>query len=150
MKSILLIVGFLVFLTSNSFAAPPDKLKTKSYLMKTNRALGVAHMTVKRTKNYNGTLAKAVRHQRVARKMFIAGNYGRAIAHSRRARVLAREVMKTNKGKTNTDFEFSAEENTMASEAPSDAELETEMVKEEPSELKDEDLMNGNLDLEVK
>ncbi|MCU0430792.1 MAG: hypothetical protein MUF42_12575 [Cytophagaceae bacterium] len=149
MKTIVLML--LAFFSIQTLsAAPPDKAKTKAYLMKTTRALGVAHMTVKRTKNYDGTLAKAIRHQRVARKMYQAGNLGRALAHSRRARTLARDIMKNNKAKPNPDFDFTKDEQALVTDTATDSELETEMTTQEPAAVKDEDLMNGSLDIDVK
>jgi hypothetical protein len=142
-------IMFSLVMVNESHAAP-DKAKTKNFLLKTNRALGVAHMTVKKTKKYDGKLALAVRHQRYARKQYIAGNYQVAVYHSRRARLIAAEIMKNNNAKTNTDFALSADENTMSSGSPADTDLEAEVTKDDPAVVKDEDLMNGNLDLNVQ
>lgn len=149
-KLFLVAVLMLASITFGVQASPSvDKAKAKIVLSKTNRAIGVAHMTVKRTKKYTGKLGKAVKHARVARKLYTAGNYDRSVYHSLRARKLALEVMQENGAKTGSDFLFSAEENTMLSSSPSDADLESEANKEFPTELKDEDLMNGNLDVDV-
>lgn len=149
-----LIIALLsLFISVSVFAtaeAAPDKTKTRNFLLKTNRALGVAHMTVKRTKKYDGKLGWAVRHQRFARKQYLAGNYQSALYHSKRARILAAEIMKNNNAKTNTDFALSTEETTLTTGAPADAELEAEVTKDDPAAVKDEDLMNGNLDLNVQ
>lgn len=149
-KLFLAAVFMMASFTFGAQAAPAvDKAKAKIVLSKTNRGIGVAHMTVKRTKKYTGKLGKAVKHARVAKKLYTAGNYDRSVYHSLRARKLALEVMQENGAKTGSDFIFSTDENTMLSSSPSDADLESEANKEFPTELKDEDLMNGNLDIEV-
>ncbi len=141
-----LMVGSVLNLT----AAPSiEKGKAKVVLMKTNRAIGVAHITVKKTRKFTGKLGQAVKHARFAKKQYEAGNFDKSVYHSLQARKLVVEVMKENGAKTGSDFIFSAEENTFLSSSPSEADLVKELNNDDPAELKDEDLMNGNLNIEV-
>lgn len=149
----LLLTAFLFLLGAVMItkAAPAvDKSKAKIVLMKTNRALGVAHMTVKRTKKFTGKLGKAVKHARFAKKQYLAGNFDKSVYHSLYARKLALEIMKENGAKTGSDFVFSAEENTMLSSSPSEVDLATEANADSAVEIKDEDLMSGGLDVDVQ
>ena len=149
-KSLLVAVLLLVVSFAQTEAAPSvDKAKARVILMKTNRALGVAHMTVKRTKKFTGKLGRAVKHARFAKKLYMAGNYDKSVYHSFYARKLATEVMKENNAKTGSDYIFSAEENTIMASSPSDEELTKEVNTDNAAELKDEDLMNGNLEVDV-
>ncbi len=146
----ILVTSFIVLAATifTSHAAPTvDKGKAKIILSKTNRAIGVAHMTIKRTKKFSGKLGKAVKHARFAKKQYLAGNFDKSVYHSFYARKLALEVMKENGAKTGSDFIFSADENTIMASTPSNDALSAEVATE--AELKDEDLMNGNLDIEV-
>ncbi|HVD99307.1 MAG TPA: hypothetical protein VNB90_13955 [Cytophagaceae bacterium] len=152
MKTKILMLSFLMLLgTVLTIQASPavDKAKAKIVLMKTNRALGVAHMTVKKTRKFSGKLGKAVKHARYAKKQYLAGNYDKSVYHSLYARKLALEVMQENGAKTGSDFVFSADENAMLASSPSADELAKEVNTDNPAELKDEELMNGNLDVDV-
>jgi hypothetical protein len=153
MMNIKLLLTVFLFLMGSVIAveaAPAiDKAKAKVVLTKTNRALGVAHMTVKRTKKFTGKLGKAVKHARFAKKQYMAGNYDKSAYHSLFARKLAIEIMKENGAKTGSDFVFSAEENTMLSSSPSEADLTSEANTDNATEIKDEELMNGGLDVDV-
>jgi len=144
-----LLLGISLFVKTKA-CPPADKAKAKIVLMKTNRAIGVAHMTVKRTKQFTGNLGKAVKHARFARKQYNAGNFESSIYHSLYARKLAAEVMKANNAKTGSDYLYSADENTFLSASPNEATLAGEVATDNPTELKDEDLMNGNLEIEVQ
>jgi hypothetical protein len=147
-----LIIAFTILLASfmSTEAAPSvDKAKARIILMKTNRALGVAHMTVKRTKKFTGKLGRAVKHARFAKKQYLAGNFDKSIYHSFYARKLAAEVMQENNAKTGSDYLFSAEETTLMSSSPSVDDLVKEVNADNAADLKDEDLMNGNLDIDV-
>ncbi len=149
-KSLLIACTLLFVSFAYTEAAPAvDKAKARIILMKTNRALGVAHMTVKRTKKFTGKLGRAVKHARFAKKQYLAGNYDKSIYHSFYARKLATEVMKENNAKTGSDNIFSAEENTLMSSSPSDDDLTKEVNTDNPADIKDEDLMNGNLEVDV-
>lgn len=155
MKKLSLSVALLLItlISLSAFATQPpavERQKALNVLLRTNRVIGVAHMSVKRGKVYTGNLAKAVRHERYAKKLFNQGNYHRAIVHSRKARLFAVEAIKANKVKPTSDCTITPEEGQLAGTAPSDQELEDEMAKEEP-EVKEEDLVNNNnLGLEVK
>jgi len=154
LKTLVLIVAtLLVSNISQSIlhAAPPaDRAKAKIVIMKTNRAVGIAHMTVKRTKKYSGYLSKAVKHARFAKKLFMTGNFERSIQHSLFARKMAAEVLKDNNAKTTSDYLYSPEENTFIASMPSEEKLTEELIAENSTELTDELLMNGNLDVEVQ
>jgi len=123
---------------------PVAKDKAKNVLLKTNRLIGHAHMSVKRGKVYTGNLGKAVRHERYAKSLYEKGNYLRSIQHSRRARLLALEAIKANKVKPTSDANFTPEETELIGSAPTDKELEDELTTEKVAEVKDEDLINSN------
>jgi hypothetical protein len=150
--SLIFIIFFALLLYPKAEAqkqVPKDK--ALNVLLRTNRVLGHAHMSVKRGKVYTGDLAKAVRHQRYAKKLYNNGNYLKAIHHSRRARLLAIEAIKANKVKPTGDCSITPEENELMGTVPSDKDLEEELAKDGIPELKDEDLVNNNnLDIEVK
>ncbi|MFN3403471.1 MAG: hypothetical protein ACK40G_05195 [Cytophagaceae bacterium] len=150
MKNFISISITLILSISLALAFPPDKVKTKNFILKTNRALGVSHMVVKKTKKMDGKLALAVRHERLAKQFYNNGNLERALHHSARSRALADQIMKDNGAKATMDHAFTAEENSMLAGKPSDAELDTTLDKELPGELKDADLMNGGLDVDLK
>ena len=130
-----------------SLQAAPDQPKTRFYLIKTNRLLGVAHMTVKRTAHYTGDLALAVRHERKALALYLAKDYQTAIFHSRRCRELCLKIFNENKIKQPMDAKYNAEELTLATDSPSAEALDKSL---ENSTLKDEDFMNGNMEVDVK
>jgi hypothetical protein len=143
---------FIIFLSLSIAEAqkPVPRDKALYVLLKTNRLIGHAHMSVKMGKVYTGNLGKAVRHERYAKKLFIEGNYLRSIQHSRRARLFALEAIKANKVKPTGDATITPEEADLMGTV-TDKELEDELEKEMPGELKDEDLIKqNNLDLEVK
>lgn len=126
----------------------PDKLQAKNILIRTNRVIGHAQMSVKRGGNYSGDLSKAVAHARVAKKLFNDGNYLRAIQHSRLARIDAVQAIKANKVKLPMDASFTTQETELFGDLPSDEDLNKEALQLHPETLKDQDLMNGNLNIE--
>lgn len=144
----------LSFFTLASVIANPsaDKVKVKNFLLKSNRTIGFAHMVVKKTKVFNGKLSKSVSHERLAKKYYNEGQLEKSLYHSARARVLANEVIAENKAKAPMDASFTAEEQQMTSAKPSDQELDEELSKEVPASVngKDEDLMSGNLDIDIQ
>jgi hypothetical protein len=154
MKNLNLLVylfAFLLLALPNAEAQEIPRAKALAVLAKTNRAIQVAHVAVKRNKVYTGNLGKAVKNQRYAKKLFNEGKYAKAIHFSKRARVFAGEAMKANKAKANTDFGVTMEEDTIAGSAPKDQEMEEELKKENPTDIKDEELMNSNqLGIDVK
>ncbi|MCS6823098.1 MAG: hypothetical protein NZ529_02295 [Cytophagaceae bacterium] len=139
-------------ITNTVFGVPPIyKAKAKAAIAKTNRAIYVALKAVKTNKVYSGNLGKAIKHQRYAKKLYINGEYAKSFYHTRRARMLAREALKANRGTANLDFNESAEEKEFAKDSPSDGESDAMANQEYPSEIKDEDIVNmTNLDLEVQ
>jgi len=149
-NNLILILSFILASFITEASPMVDKTKAKVILMKTNRALGVAHMTVKRTKKYTGLLGKAVKHARFAKKQYLAGNYDKSVYHSLYARKLAIEVMKENNAKTGSDYLFSPDENTLLASSPSNEDLINELIIDTPSVLTDEELMNGSLEIEVQ
>jgi hypothetical protein len=150
-KILLLLFSFLTFAFINTKAAPTaDKVKARAVIIKSNNALGIAHMTVKRTKKYTGKLGKAIKHERFAIKQYKAGNFDKSIYHAFYARKLAAEIMAENNAKTNTLFLFAPDEKALQSSSPSDEDLSKEANADDPTEIKDEDLMgNGTLGLET-
>ena len=141
----------MLFSITFSQAQQPDRQKTLNFLLKTNRLIGHAHMSVKRGKVYSGDLSKAVRHERLAKQLFQNGNYKGALAHSRRARILATESIKANKVKPTSDATFTPEENTLVGTPTSDEELDKELNTQGIAEITDETIINqNNLELEVK
>lgn len=131
---------------SDSHAAA-DQSNTRFYIMKTNRMLGVAHMTVKRTKNYKGDLALAVRHERKALALYTAKDYPAAVYHSKRCRELCLKIYADNKIKPPMDAKYTSAENALASDSPSGESLDNSL---EPAPLKDDDFMNGNMEVDIK
>jgi|GEM_PF-3558827 hypothetical protein len=129
-----------------------DKVKVKNFLLKTNRTIGFAHMVVKKTKNYTGKLSQSVAHERLAKKYYNDGQLEKSLHHSYRARFLASEVISESNAKPPMDASFTAEEQQLTSGKPSDQELDEELAKELPesTSLKDEDLLSGNLDIEIQ
>lgn len=127
--------------------AAPDQPKTRFYIIKSNRLLGVAHMTVKRTQHYTGDLALAVRHERKAVALYLAKDFSTAIFHSRRCRELCLKIFNENKIKQPMDAKYNAEELTLAADSPSAETLDQSL---ETSTIKDEDFMNGNMEVDVK
>lgn len=148
---IILIIALMLSMPIAEAQKPVAKDKARLVLLRTNRLIGHAHMSVKRGKVYTGNLGKAVRNQRYAKKLYLEGNYLRAIHYSRRARLFALDAIKANKVKPTSDATITPEENEMMGTVPSDQELDDELAKESPKEIKDEELVNNNnLELDVK
>ena len=149
-KTVLLILTIVAFL-SNTQAQPALKLKTHRAIKRTSIVILAAHKQVKERKVYTGNLARAIAHQKLARKMFRNGMYARAIHHSRRARMLAIMAIKSNKGTETAESKFTAEEDEIMKNSPSDDELEKELLKEEPNaSMKDEDVIKSAPDVDEK
>ncbi len=152
MKIKILVLTFSLFLSVFTIKAAPnaDKVKAKAVIIKTNNALGIAHMTLKKTRKFTGKLGRAIKHERFAIKQYKAGDFDKSIYHSFYARKLAAEIMQENNAKTNTLFLFAADETTLKASSPSDEDLTKEANADDPTEIKDEDLMvNGTLGLET-
>ena len=144
------IVPFLILsllIGATSLKAAPDQANTRFYIMKTNRMLGVAHMTVKRTKNFTGDLALAIRHERKALALYTAKDYPAAIYHSRRCRELRIKIYTDNKIKPPIDAKYTTAEIALASDSPTNEVLDRDL---ETLLSKDEDFMNGNMEVDIK
>ena len=146
MKNILLLFALILSIFNNASAdIQLDKLQSKNIIIRTNRVIGHAQMSVKRGGNYSGDLYKSVIHARTSRKLYLEGNYLRAIHHSRLARQFAVLAIKINKVKLPMDAPFTTLENQLFGDLPNDEELYKEAALAQPDLLKDQDLMSGNL-----
>jgi len=144
-----LIISFLclILFSSNCAFAQPSQPQTRFYIIKTNRLLGVAHMTIKRTQKYTGDLALAVRHERKALELYEAKDFAIAIYHSKRCRTLCLKIFSDNKIKLPLDAKVTAPDEALEAQSPSADILDKGL---ENSELKDTDLINGNLQVDIK
>lgn len=141
---------FVVTLSACPCMVQADKIPARNFIIRTNRVIGHAQMSVKRGGKQTGDLAKAVMHERVAKKLFLEGNYLKAVHHSRRARILAVQAIKANNVKPPLEASFTPVEQQLFEQIPADTDLDSEADTMEPATLKDNDLMNGNLDLDLK
>ena len=144
--SIIFVCLILLFSNLTAFAQPSQP-QTRFYIIKTNRLLGVAHMTVKRTQKFTGDLALAVRHERKALALYEAKDFTTAIYHSKRCRTLCLKIFSENKIKLPMDAKYTADEEALAAQSPSDDVLDKNL---ENTELKDQDFMNGNMQVDIK
>lgn len=144
MKKIVLLLLLLVQVVQAQNKIPPRQ-KAKDVIRKTANVIHKAREQVKINKVYTGHLSKAVRHQKFARVLFREGKYGKAMQHSRRARQLAYESLKANKGKIEKEMESDM---NAKNEKISVAELEKELPMED---IKEEDIIQtGELDVDLK
>lgn len=153
MKKMKIILLALLSISALLQAQPRrERVIAKRVLKKTAFVIVVAHKKVKENKNFTGDLSKAVAHQRFAKKLFIAGRYKRAVHQSRLARAYAIRAIKANKGVESADLAYAKEDEELLNNAPTDAELENELLKEEPNQqLKDEDLIKTDkVDVDVE
>ncbi len=144
---VLSFVCLILFSATNFVFAQPSQPQTRFYIIKTNRLLGVAHMTIKRTQKYTGDLALAVRHERKAIALYKAKDFTTSIYHSKRCRTLCLKIFSENKIKLPMDAKFTADEEALVVQCPSEEVLDKSL---ENLELKDQDLMNGNLQVDIK
>ena len=128
---------------------PIDKTQANNILIRTNRVIGHAHMSVKNGKKFTGDFAKSVHHERVAKAYYKSGEYEKAIYHSRLARMFATDAIKANKVRLPMDAAFSPAEQQLFTEAPTKEELEKEAMIKDPEKIEDKDLMNGNLNIDL-
>lgn len=136
---LLMLPAFTAFVPSEPMI---KKEQARHVIRKTAMIIMVAHKKVKDGKVYTGDLARAIAHQKFAIKLFRAGDYFRAIHHSRRARFLAVEAIKANKGAEMNEWRLSKEEETSVANGPKDEELDKNLLKEMPGEAtKDEDVI---------
>src|ERR1035437_3009359 len=139
----IMILLMLPALTALTPSGPTiKKEQARRVIRKTATIILVAHKKVKEGKVYTGNLARAIAHQKFAVRLYRAGEYFRAIHHSRRARVLAIEAIKANKGVEMTEWKMSKEEEESMANGPKEDELDKNLAKEMPAEpTKDEDVM---------
>ncbi len=147
----LFLVSIFMMSTTNLFAQPGLRMKAHRVIKRTTVVILVAHKKVKEGKVYTGQLARSISHQKYARILFRRGMYVRAIHHSRRARLLSAMAIKANKGSDVKEAGITPEEEELMKNAPSDDELERELLKELPNEkMKDEDVIDTELDVDLK
>jgi hypothetical protein len=128
-------------------AQPRIRFKANKVIRRTAIVLHAAHKQLKINKHFTGNFARAVAHQRFAKRQYVRGNFRSAIHHSRRARMLALTVIRDNKGTPQKDWELSADETAAGKDNPTDAELDAELMKDNPNlKLSDEELMDAALD----
>ncbi len=149
-KMLVLLLILVVSTTATNGSPLLEQSKAKLIIMKTNRAIGVAHMTVKKTRKFTGKLSQSVAHARFAKKLYEKGDFDKSAQHSLYARKLATEVMKENNAKTGSDYLYSTDENAILSTSPTAEELANDVKMSDSISLDDEKLMVGNLDIEVK
>lgn len=128
------------------------KIHAHRVIRRTAGVINIAYIKVKENKNYTGDLARAVAHQRFARKLYRRGMYLRAIHHSRVGRIYAIKAIKANKGADSNDYSFTAEEEELMKNPPSDQALMDELTKDDPaqSNLKDQNVDVKDIDLDEK
>ena len=138
---LLMLPAFTAFITPRGPMIKKDQ--ARHVIRKTALIIMVAHKKVKEGKVYTGDLARAIAHQKFAIKLFRAGEFYRAIHHSRRARFLAIQAIKANKGAEMAEWKLSKEEESSMENGPKDEELDKNLAKEMPGEsMKDEDVIN--------
>jgi hypothetical protein len=143
----------LFLLPAFVFAGPGPQVKkeqAKRVLRRTAVVILVAHRKVKEGHIYTGNLAKAIAHQKFARKLYREGKYWRAIHQSRRAKFLAVQAIKANKGAESAEMRYSKEDEEVMKGGPSDDALDAELQKEMPGQsMKDEDVIGSEPDVDL-
>ena len=143
---------FLFLIPAFALAGGPQvkKEQAKRVLRRTAVTILVAHKKVKEGKVYTGDLARSIAHQRFARKLYREGKYFRAIHQSRRAKFLAIQAIKANKGAETADMRYSKDDESAMKGGPSDDELDTELNREMPGQsMKDEDVIGSEPDVDL-
>lgn len=144
-----LIMGFLL-MVAVPFAqsqirqrrAPVQRFHARHVIRRTVPVIVAAQVSLRQTRSFSGKFARAVFHQRLARAHYRRGNYVRAIAHSRRARMLAFECIRLNKGAIKSEWEFDQDELAVFDDLPDDKTLDADV----PGDLKDENYLEDKLD----
>lgn len=127
-----------------------NKIHSRKAIRRTAIVIKNAQQKVKMNKNYTGDLSKAFAHQRFARKLHMRGLYGKAIHHTRVARIYARKAIKANKGVDISEANFTAEEEELMKDSPSEQELMDELVREEAKPvINDEVYINETSDIDL-
>jgi hypothetical protein len=137
----------MFFLQLTAQAQPLERLRAARFLNRTSVVLLAAQKQLQAGKIYTGDLARAVAHQRFARKLFFTRRFIQAIYHSRRARMLAFNVIRINRGVLQKDYDFNAQEAEYSKSAPSDKELD-QQVGNDSDFQKDADKKFENQSLE--
>lgn len=143
----------LLLLPAFAFVEGPkaSKFAAKKVIRRTAMVIIYAHKKVKEGKVYTGNLARAIAHQKFARKLYREGKFHRAVHQARRARQLAVFAIKANKGAEIAEMKFSKEEEGAGKDAPSDTELDKELIAAMPGETsKDEDVINSEPDVDLR
>lgn len=137
-------------LTAFTITGTVKKDQARLTIRKTAVIIIIAYKKVKEGKVYTGNLARAVAHQKYAIKLYRAGEYFSAIHHSRRARFLAIEVIKANKGAEMEEWKLSKEEQSATANGPKDEELDKNLAKEMPDELtRDQEVIAAPIDVNL-
>lgn len=146
------LISLLLLESVNSYAQRPlpprkkavakaivaDKIHSRKAIRRTAVVINHAREKVKINKNYTGDLSKAVAHQRFARKLHAKGFYHRAIHHTRVARMYAKKAIMANKGAEINEAKFTAEEEELMANSPSEQELMEELTREEAKPVIDD------------
>lgn len=155
---LLLLPAFLTFTNTQASSLQNErkgpqikKEQAKRVIRRTAVTILVAHKKVKEGHVYTGNLAKAIAHQKFARKLYRDGKYFRAIHQSRRAKFLAIQAIKANKGVESAEMRYSKDDDEATKGGPSDDELDKELEKEMPGQtMKDEDVITSEPDVDLK
>lgn len=157
MKLFTRLVFLLVFYSLSIFTQQIPQVKkevTRNILHITGTVIRHAHRIAATDKADVNDLTEAIAHQQLAIRFYHEGNYYKAIQHSRFARSLAIAVVKANKGEVMPDWGYTKEEESNLKNGPSDEALSTELKKETPKtvtqeegidfdKIPDVDLMDG-------
>jgi hypothetical protein len=94
-------------------------------------------------------LGLAVAHQVYSRELYMSGFYFEAISHSIRARVLAANIIKQNKGESLIGALFDRMEEKYAQEIPSGRELDQKLREANVEIMSDQEAAGAQLNLDV-
>lgn len=140
-----------LFSVDELLAQPRLRMKAHRVIRRTAITIIAARKDVKTGKVYTGNYARSVAHQKYARMLYRQGAFLRSIHHSRKARMLAVLAIRANKGSAVKEGSFTAEEEELMKNSPSDDELEKELMKAMPNEkMKDEDVIDVEPDVDLK
>ena len=118
----------------------------RNIIRRTASVLVDAQQSVRRGHRYSG-LAKAIALQRVARERYIAGKYRDAIYSSLRARELAVQIIRANKGRVKSEYLFDEPERYYNQERPNASQVDRWL---EPSKMgKDNDALRIVIELDI-
>lgn len=96
----------------------------RQVMFRTANVLKMAQVSANRFRDNRRGLGQAFAQQRYAQDLYSRGNYRDAIFHSLRARELALEIIRRNRGSIQHDWEFNDWELRYRHEAPSDHDLD--------------------------